>query len=251
MKTALLAALLASATHVAHADTGTPATAASAASDVDSTVAARRAADDAALNQAVQMIRAKQLQGAIDQILTPMITAKESEHPAASSPMLHCANSPNEALLYLVRAASEKKAAVVVDNSWCTALFMRGFAEIDLGQLNAAEIDFGRAVALSPNNPRYLSELAALHVRKHEWPLALALYQRALDAAPAFATPGRANAEMGVALRGIGYVDVEIGKLDEAESSYRRALEIDASDQRSRAELGYVQAQKAKAAAAK
>lgn len=68
---------------------------------------------------------------------------------------------------------------------------------------------------------------------------------------PAFAAPGRANAELGVALRGIGYVDVEIGKLHDAAAAYRRCLQIDPNDQKARAELGYVASVRAKAAAAK
>lgn len=255
MQPLIATVLLAAATQLAHAETATnaaPATPpASSASGVDAATAARRAADTAALEQAVQLIRAHQLQAAVDKVLSPLIAAQDAEHPAESGLAVYCANSPSESLLYLVRSAAANQAAAVTDGTWCTALFMRGYAEVDLGQLSAAESDFTRASTLSPANPHYVSELGALHARQHEWPQALAFYRRALEIAPAFPTPGRAIPEQGIALRGIGYVDVELGRLDEAEAAYRHALDLDPADQKSRNELGYVQAQKAKAAGAK
>lgn len=247
MKTTILAAVLAAGCMLAHGaiigSTGvTPppvATApASAASGVDPAVAARRAADAAALNQAGALIQAHEPQAAIERILDPLIAARDAE-VRDSQATIYCANTPTESLVYLIPAAHEKKAAIVVDGTLCNAYFMRGFAEVDLGKMGAAQADYEHALALSPSNPHYLNEVGQFHSRLHDWAGALALFHRAEVVANS-ATEGRANAELGLALRGIGYVDVELGKLDEAEAMYRRCLEIDANDQKAKAELGYV-----------
>jgi tetratricopeptide (TPR) repeat protein len=81
---------------------------------------------------------------------------------------------------------------------------------------------------------------------RHDWPGALGYFNRARDTAPVFAPEGEADAELARALRGIGYVDVELGKLDEAEAMYRRCLDIDPKDQKATGELGYVLNLKAK-----
>jgi tetratricopeptide (TPR) repeat protein len=64
-------------------------------------------------------------------------------------------------------------------------------------------------------------------------------YQKAEEAAE-FSPEDVKNAEMGVALRGAGYVFVEMGELDKAEEKYRKCLEIDPADNKARAELGYI-----------
>ena len=256
MKMKIPAAALAAAATFAHAgiigSTGvTPAAsaaaAASAASGVDPAVAAKRAADAAALQQAGALIQGRQPQAAIDTVLNPLIASHEAE-VRDSQASVYCANTPAESLMYLVSAANAKKSALVVDGTLCNAYFMRGFAEVDLGQIKAAAADYDHVLALSPHNPHYLNEVGQFHSRLRDWNGALALFHRAEDDAKAFAVEGRANAELGLALRGIGFVDVELGKLDEAEALYRRCLEIDTNDGKAKAELGYVQGLKAKQA---
>ena len=251
MKTKILAALLSvgcaalQAAEVSGA--GAPA-AAPAASGVDPSTEARRAADAAKLNQAVALIRSHQPQVAIDQVLDPLIAAQQAEN-ASRKETVYCASSPTEALYYMGQAALANKSAIALDGTWCSALYLRGYAQIDLGKLQAAEADYTQALVLSPSNAHYLSEMGQLQSKKRDWNAALSWFHRA-EAAATLAGPERANAELGSALRGIGYVDVELGKLDEAEAAYRRCLEIDANDKKAKAELGYVLNLRAKQAGA-
>ena len=248
MKTTILIATLMAACALAHGaiigstgvapPSGATATA-SAASGVDPAFAAKRASDAASMNQAGALIQAHQPHAAIERILDPMIAEQEAQVRDIQA-TLYCANTAAESLQYLLAAANAKKSAVVVDRTLCDAYFMRGFAEVDLGKLAAAQADYEHALALSPSNPHYLNEVGQFHSRLHDWVGALALFHRAEDAAKGLAAEGRANAELGLALRGIGYVDVEVGKLDEAEAVYRHCLEIDPGDQKARGELGYV-----------
>lgn len=228
------------------ADTAASAPApASAASGVDPAAAAKRAADTAKLNDAARLIRTRQPQAAIDTILDPLIADEDKLYANQKDRQVFCGSSPTETLYYLVKAAADKKSAVVVDGTLCSALFMRAFAEVDLNRVPAAEADLTRAVELSPNNAHFLSEMGQLQARKHDWTGSIAWFRRA-EAAKGIADPEHADAELGRALRGIAYADVELGKLDEAEALYRRCLTIDAHDQKAQAELGYVLALKAK-----
>lgn len=246
MRTTILAALLVALAGTAQAADAPPPPA-SAASGVDPAIAAKEAADAAKLDEAVRLIGSRQPQAAIDRILDPVIAAEDAAN-AGRTETLFCGNSPTEVLFYLLQAAKDKKAAIVVKPTLCNALYMRAFAEVNLGRPDAAEADLTRAVTLSPRNAHYLSEMGQLQSRKRDWAGALGWFQRA-EAASDVSPPDRIPAERGRALRGIGYVDVELGRLDEAEAAYRRCLEIDPRDQKAQAELGYVQGLKAKQAA--
>jgi tetratricopeptide (TPR) repeat protein len=253
---AALAATWASAYAGAIADVGAPAqdgvaARVPAASAIDATVAARRAADAAALNEAGALIQSRQPQAAIERVLDRLIADRESDVRDVQS-TVYCANTLAESLMYAASAASAAsaantgKGALVVDGTLCNAYFMRGYAEVDLGKLKAANADYERALSPSPRNPHYLNEVGQFHSRMRDWTGALALFQRAEADSKGFAVEGRANAELGLALRGIGYVDVELGKLDDAEAAYRRCIEIDANDRKAKAELSYVLGLKAK-----
>jgi tetratricopeptide (TPR) repeat protein len=67
-------------------------------------------------------------------------------------------------------------AVTSLDGAWADAIFLRGFAEIDLRDLEAARRDYARALAQSPRNPHYLSEMGELHSTLHDWQAALEFY---------------------------------------------------------------------------
>lgn len=242
MKTTFAATLLAVGLATTHAAgipvSAAPVAASAAASGVDPAIAARRAADAAKLDEAATLISARQPQAAIDRVLDPLIAEQEAQN-ANRKETVYCASAPIESLYYMLQAANANKSAISLDGTWCSALYMRGYAETDLGRLRAAEDDYAHAIALSPSNPHFLSEMGELQSRKRDWNAALSWFHRA-EAAKAFAGPERVNAEWGRALRGIGFVSVELGKLEDAEAAYRRCLEIDPKDSKAQAELGYV-----------
>ena len=200
----------------------------------------------AQLNDAVRLIQQGRPRDAITQDLDPVIAALEAKFNAQDTHYF-CAQTSTELLYYMTKAAVDKKSAIGLDGTWANAYFTRGYAYVELGDLARAEQSYQRAAELAPANAHVLSELADLHSRRKDWPGALALFQSALDQAPQFAPPASKNAEMGRALRGIGYVDVELGKLDDAEAAYRRCLEIDPHNQKAINELGYVQGLRKKA----
>jgi tetratricopeptide (TPR) repeat protein len=158
----------------------------------------------------------------------------------------YCARSPAESLVYLLQAAKDKAPASVYGPAWCDAYFLRGYALIELGRTGAARAALERAVQLAPREAHYRSELAELYAREKNWNEALAAFDASATVAEESVQKERKNAELGRALRGKGYVLVELGRLDEAEAMYRRCLALDPADRKAMNELRYVQSRQQK-----
>jgi tetratricopeptide (TPR) repeat protein len=158
----------------------------------------------------------------------------------------YCARSPAESLVYLLQAAKDKAPASVYGPAWCDAYFLRGYALIELGRTGAARAALEWAVQLAPREAHYRSELAELYAREKNWNEALAAFDASATVAEESVEKERKNAELGRALRGKGYVLVELGRLDEAEAMYRRCLALDPADRKAMNELRYVQSRQQK-----
>jgi tetratricopeptide (TPR) repeat protein len=166
--------------------------------------------------------------------------ARNAEKPGTA----YCARSPAESLVYLVQAAKDKTAASVYGPAWCDAYFLRGYALIELGRIGEARAALERAVQLAPREAHYRSELAELYVREKRWDEALAAFDASARVAEESVQAERKNVELGRALRGKGFVLVELGRLEEAEAIYRKCLEIDPADTKAANELRYVQSRR-------
>jgi tetratricopeptide (TPR) repeat protein len=157
-----------------------------------------------------------------------------------------CARWPVESLMYLLEAANTKTAAKVVSSNWSYAYYYKAYSLIELGRLSEAKELLGRAIALSPRNSQYLSELGNIYQREKDWPMALQIFQSSQTAAKEFTPAEAKNAELSRAWHGLGYVYVEQNKLDDAAKMYRQSLELDSNDKRAQNELQYIQNQRAK-----
>ena len=102
-----------------------------------------------------------------------------------------------------------------------------------------------QALKLSPFNTQYLTEMGQIYVREKNWSKAEQLYREAEDNAP-FSPPVSRADDLAKASRGLGYVLVERGKLDEAEKKYQQCIAANPNDTKAKAELQYVREQKAK-----
>ncbi|HEX4694794.1 tetratricopeptide repeat protein [Sphingomonas sp.] len=157
----------------------------------------------------------------------------------------YCARSPAEALLYSSRAASEKKAAVVLPQTACYSIFLKGFALIDLNRSHEAKAWLERALAMAPSNAQFLGELAEWYKSRRDWVAARRLFQRAVDAA-ALSPDNRRIFDQTRGMRGLGYILIEEGKFDAAEAIYRECLALDPNDERSKHQLDYIANQRGK-----
>jgi tetratricopeptide (TPR) repeat protein len=156
---------------------------------------------------------------------------------------IRCARWNTESLYYLVESASRKKNMVVLASTWADAYFLKGYILVHIGQFVQARPFLEKAIKLSPGNAMYLSELGGVFQREKNWPAALQTFQSA-EQATEFSPPDVKNAELGKAWRGIAYVYVEQGRLDEAEALYKKCLKLDPNDSMAAGELRYVEKQR-------
>lgn len=177
-------------------------------------------------------------------ILTPLLADYEKAY-AGEKRKIYCAHDPKQALLYMGQAAAAKTEAIAIDPGWCIALWGRGFALIDLQQIDAAVPFLERAVALSPSHAHYLSELGYAYQAQKKWQLSYDLYRRAADAA-AFEEGDQRKRSLRRAWFGMGYDLIELGKLDEAEKLFNQCLALFPDDQKVKSELQYIREQRAK-----
>ncbi|WP_433909245.1 tetratricopeptide repeat protein [Sphingomonas yabuuchiae] len=195
------------------------------------------------LRAAALAVRTHRPQVAID-TLVPVIAAYEADL-AHETRRIYCGMSPQETLLYLAMAAKDKVAAVAVPPGYCTALYLKGYALVDLGRVAEAKAIYEHLLTLAPMYAQYQTEYGQLIRLEKDWPRMLAICTKASDAAK-IADPAIKPMQQGAALRCQGYALVELHRYDEAEKRYRAALAIHPNDAVVQHELGYIAQQRAK-----
>lgn len=200
-------------------------------------------ADKAAIGAIVDSIRQRQPAEAIAR--ADALIASFDKRFADDRRVIYCARTPTEAILYMGEAAAAKREAIALDDSWSTALFLKAFALIDIGRGEEAKPLLDRALVLSPRNAQFRAELGEWHKSRRQWDDALAAFERAVADAT-FSPEAAKSFEQGRALRGVGFVLIEKGKLDEAEAMFRQALTLNPNDATAKGELRYIEDQRAK-----
>ncbi len=196
------------------------------------------------IQAAAQAVRAHQPQVAVD-TLAPVIAAYDADH-ARETRHIYCAMSTPEALLYMGMAAEDRVSAVAVPPGYCTALYLKGYALVDLGRVAEAKAIYEHLLALAPMYAQYQAEYGQLIRLEKDWPRMLAICIKASDAAK-IADPAIRPMQQGAALRCQGYALTELHRYDEAEKRYRDALAINPKDAKAQNELRYIAQQRAKA----
>lgn len=154
---------------------------------------------------------------------------------------VYASRGPEETLYYMVLAVANKESAIAVGPNCADALYFRGYASLDLGQLNLAEQYINRAIDMAPVNSNYLSELGHIYHSKRDWEQALEIFKRSEHAAINYSPPDFQNMELARAKRGVGYSLIELGKLSEAEEKFKECLKIDKDDKGALRELKYIE----------
>jgi tetratricopeptide (TPR) repeat protein len=164
-----------------------------------------------------------------------------------SKDTIRCARSETETLYYLLNAANKesKKNTIVLSPAWADAYYLKAYILVDAGQFVEAKPWLAKAIKLSPSNSQYLSELGAVFQHEKNWPMALQTFQSAEQAAE-FSPPDAKNVDLARAWRGIAYIFVEQGRLDEAEGLYKKCLALDKNNTKATNELRYIQQVRAK-----
>jgi tetratricopeptide (TPR) repeat protein len=198
------------------------------------------------LQQGIQRLRAGDAQAAIAEYFDKVIAYYDSQFKDGDK-TVYGARTQAESLLYLLTAAKDNRSTIVVKPVWGDAMYAKAYALIELKRGDEAQSLLQRAVSISPSNAQYLGELGHIHQLRKEWQKALVTFNAAEEAANGYSPPEAKLRELSHALRGSGYVLVELQRLDEAEAKYRRCLELDSRDTAAARELQYIQQVRAKA----
>ncbi|QBM75346.1 tetratricopeptide repeat protein [Sphingomonas sp. AAP5] len=202
---------------------------------------------DAVQKEAIDTASRAVLDGHPDAALAriePVIAAYQSTY-SGETRKIYCGMSTAQTLAYMALAASEKHDAVAFGPGYCTALYVKGFALVDLKRLPEARAVYERVVALAPMHAHFLTELGQTYRPDRNWPKMLDLCTRAAGLAD-LAPPDAVASEHGFAWRCMGYALTEQGKYDESEALYRKCLELDPNDAKAKSELSYIADQRRK-----
>lgn len=198
------------------------------------------AARDNKLSQAIQLIQSGKPQAAID-ILNPLIVEYQGIYRGDRQKL--CKVEEYETAAYATLPGGRN--AMLVEGGWCIALWAKGYAMIDLQQLDGSILFLERAVTMAPLHPHYLSELGYAYQAQKNWQRSYDTYARAAQAASREA-PERRNKSLRRAWFGMAYDAIQMGRLDEAETLYRKCLVLTPADQAVKDQLQYVIEEKAK-----
>lgn len=153
---------------------------------------------------------------------------------------VYTARTLAENLSYLTAAAATGVSAEVFDTACSDAFYLKGYALLDFGKLEEAEIHVQKAVTMAPNNAMYLAELGHIFQTKRNWEKALAYFTEAESAADIYSPEQVKVSELCRAKRGMGFNLIELGKLDDAEKKFREALAYNAKDKTALSEIEYI-----------
>lgn len=193
---------------------------------------------------ALEAIKAGRPQEAVD-ALAPVIAAYEADQ-AKEKRHLYCGMSMTESLAYMALPDPNKKGAVALPPGYCTALYLKGFALIDLNRIADARAVYQRVVALAPFHAHFLSELGQSYRYEKNWPMMLETCKRA-EGVVDFAADESKKQEKAFAWHCQGYALSELGRFDEAEKLYHQCLELNPNDAHAKNELIYIAEQRKKA----
>lgn len=153
---------------------------------------------------------------------------------------VYASRSINDTIYYMALAAVAGQEAEAVDSLCSEALYLKGYAKLDMGRVDEAEEYVRKAIDMAPVNAVYLSELGHIYQIKRDMKTALDIFRQAEEAADSFSPDDVNVQELGRAKRGVGYSLIELGELDAAEQKFRECLELNDDDQGARNELKYI-----------
>lgn len=197
-----------------------------------------------AIDKATAEIKAGNPAGVIPLVDPVIATLEEMEKDQT----VNCADSMVEALLLTAALdaatdkmlAKEKRNSIVAAPDFCAALFLKGFALIDLMRMEDAEVFLRRAHETAPLSAQYLNEYAQWHASAKQWNKAHDLFQEAFDLGEWDADTGRKKFNQARALRGMAFSEIEMGELDKAEKNLKKSLKLIPDHAGAKSELQYI-----------
>lgn len=181
-----------------------------------------------------------QAQKAITEYFDPVIQHYTDIYKGETK-RIFSARNQMQAIMYVALPDDKKQGTEVIDGTWADAYLMKAYALTELGKLQEAREALESAIALSPMNSQYLSELGYTYQAMKDCDRSIEMYVQAASMAELASDDATKTTDLTRAWRGQGYCLVEQGKLEEAEAVYRKSLELDPKDEKSKGELNYIQ----------
>lgn len=190
------------------------------------------------LSQAITAMSQRRFTDSV-QLSETIISTFEAEYGKGDK-LIFCADNSQQIIILLARAAAQKRDGVTLDKTWCTALFLKGFALIDLNRSAEAKPFLARAAEMAPLDAHFLNEYAEWYKSARQWQDAYNWFEKARDASQYSGEEFR-NGQKARSLRGMGFVTIELGDLDKASKLFRESLELVPNHPGALSELKYIE----------
>ena len=156
---------------------------------------------------------------------------KDAKDPAAICPRIAIA---------VLQAFMKGNVSVSVENDWCDAMLVKGYALNELKRPAEAEKVLGSLVGHDPNNAHYLIEYAYT-VRFNGQPeRSLELYKKAERLASKLPDRDASTHWRAAALRGEGYSYTDLQRWDDAVKAYHQSQKFEPDSDIAKHELQYI-----------
>lgn len=144
------------------------------------------------------------------------------------------------------RADADKITDVCAFPYWPYALYMKGSSLIEMSKFSEAKPSLIQAVDFMPMNSSFLNELAVVYQSEKNWGLQRQIAEQMEKAVKMEKDNGlidqkKHDSTISRAWRSIAFALIEQGQLDEAESYYKKCLDLDKNDARALHELKYIE----------
>lgn len=180
-----------------------------------------------------------------------LVTSGEPEkslalvEPIIAQAMLKDAKDPTaicpSAAAAFLQSYMEGKVTVTVENDWCDALLVKGYALNELKRPAEAAQVLEALTRHDPANAHYLIEYAYTVRMNGQLERSLDLYKKAEKLASRLPDESNGAHWRAVALRGQGYAYTELQRWDEATKAYQRSFKYEPGNEIARSELQYIE----------
>ena len=158
-------------------------------------------------------------------IFDAVITSYEASHDSVVPFRCTSIEAAKDTISYAANSLKGGK-FILGSEEWCTALWGKGFALIDLGKSTEAGPYLARAVEMDPMNAHYINEYAEWFKPQRQWQQSYDLFLRAWRTVD-HDRKGLHRRVAARALRGMAFNMIELGDLNEAERLYRQSLDYE------------------------
>ena len=203
-------------------------------------------ADQATVQHAMKLLQDKQPRQVIA-VLAPLLSRFDTLiTDAKKNGQAYCGTNMGQIIAYSGMSLIQAENSVVFGPEVCQAYYYNSYALMDIGQKADALVSLQRLTELAPMNAQYFVELGYAYRVNGRNAEAMAAYKAALEKADLAGHDDEQKFARAAAQRGIGYMLIEEGDLDGAESAYKASLTDDPTSQIAKSELKFIADQRQK-----